>query len=624
MTFGDLYGIKQWGKGYFDVNSEGRVIVKPDRKGISTDLFALTESLVARGIEAPFLLRFNGILKDRIIYLHEAFHKAIETFHYRGDYRIAFPIKVNPQKPVVEAISRYGKSYGIGLEVGSKPELLAVMVLEEYTESLLLCNGYKDAEYIELALLASKMGRRTIIIIEQMYELKMVFEIAKRLQMDAEIGFRLKLSSKGSGRWMSSGGDHAKFGLSSYELECCLLDLEKENKQHWLKLLHSHIGSQITSIKAIKKALQEASRLFVEMHKRCPTLGFFDAGGGLAVDYDGTNSQSDSSMNYSVEEYARDVVSTIGEACLQAGIDDPTIITESGRSLTAHHAILINEVIDVTSMTKTVAHLNPPPSEHDILMTLYDLYEKLKPENTLETLHDAVDLKEKILEQFLLGQMTLKERAWAERVCSLLITKICRVAKSLPYVPEDIRKQEENLYETYFCNFSVFQSLPDAWAIGQLFPIMPIHRLNEEPTHKAQLADLSCDSDGKVDCFVGKEGKSKFLKLHEYSNGPYYLGIFLVGAYQEIMGGLHNLFGDTNVVHVDLDEEGQWKVLQVVEGDTMEDVLCYAQYNPDELFDHLRQQIDHSLKLGKLQTQDARALQKQFKQSLENYTYLVV
>lgn len=624
MKANDIYWTRAWSGGYFDINAKGHVEVKPSRTGQGGDMYELVESLVERGIEAPILIRFNGIIRDRINYLQGAFQAAIKEFNYRNTYCTAFPIKVNPQRHVVEIVQQAGKKHLIGLEVGSKPELTGIMALEDSTEALLLCNGYKDSEYIELALMAKKLGRRTIIIIEQVYELKLVRDAAEKLGIEAEVGFRMKLSNKGSGRWQSSGGDSAKFGLSTQEIVECLDQLKGWDKTSWLKLLHFHVGSQITSIQAIKKALNEGARNFVELAKACPSLTFFDAGGGLAVDYDGTKTTADSSMNYTVEEYARDVVSAIGEACLKANLPDPIIITESGRAIVAHHSVLITEVIDVTQKPEIVDQLPPLPSQHDVLVTFEQLYNQLTSANCQETLHDANEFKDKILDEFVSGTMTLVEKAWAETTFRKLIHKIWKVSRELSYIPEDIENLQKTLYETYFCNFSVFQSLPDSWAINQLFPIMPIHRLNEEPKHDAILADLSCDSDGKIDCFVGAKTSHKTLKLHDYPPGPYYLGIFLVGAYQEIMGGLHNLFGDTNVVHVELDESGSWDVSQVVEGDTIEDVLRYAQYSPEVLVEKLRSLIERSVKTGKISPTEAARVQKTFKEALESYTYLVV
>lgn len=619
----EYYGIKRWSEGYFDVNASGNVVVKPSRQGEGGDLFELIQSLVQRGIEAPILIRFNGIIHDRIRVLHEAFEAAIQEYSYRGAYQMAFPIKVNPQRHVVEAVRKGGRHYKIGLEVGSKPELLSVMAVETDPETLLLCNGYKDIEYISLALMASKLGRQTLIIIEQAYELKLVFEAAEKLGLEANIGFRMKLSNKGTGRWHSSGGESSKFGLFAYEIVACLEQLQAKGKTHWLKLLHYHMGSQVTSIESIKKALNEGVRMYTELALQYPSLSYFDVGGGLAIDYDGSKTVADSSMNYSLEEYARNVVSVIGEECLAAGVPDPIIITECGRAIVAHHSILVTEVIDVTSRPPIVEKLDPP-TQHAILTTLASNYEEVNPENCREILHDAMELKERVFEEFIYGTLSLQERAFAERVYNLLLVKIRHIFRGFSYVPEEIEMLDKIMVETYFCNFSVFQSLPDSWAISQLFPIMPIHRLHERPTHDAVLADLSCDSDGTIDCFISQKGSNASIKLHEYRGEPYYLGIFLTGAYQEILGGLHNLFGDTNVVHADLNEDGSWEFSSLVEGDTIEEVLNYVQYNPERLLSQLHVLIERSLKTGQLSPADSAKLKKKFKESLESYTYLVV
>lgn len=619
----NLYSIHKWSAGYFTINSSGNVSVKPEQQGEGGDLFKLTEELVERGIEAPILIRFNGIIRDRVASLQSAFQSAIEEFEYRNTYRMAFPIKVNPQRHVVETVQLADKEHLIGLEVGSKPELIAVLTLENNPQSLLLCNGYKDAEYISLALMAIKLGRRSMIIIEQEYELKLVLEVAEQLKIEAEIGFRMKLSNKGSGKWGSSGGESSKFGLFPHEIVSCLEQLETQGKSHWLKLLHFHMGSQVPSIQSIKQALKEGSRMYTELAQECPSLCFFDVGGGLAIDYDGTKSTANSSMNYTVKEYARDVVSIIGEACLAAGVPDPIIVTESGRAIVSHHSVLITEVIDVTTNANTMKECQII-SDHDILQTLAALHDHLSEENYHETFHDMMELKQRILEEFIHGKLTLKERAYAERIYRSLLSKIDFLFKTLPDIPEEMELVNTLLTEIYFCNFSVFQSLPDSWAIGQLFPVMPIHGLLKAPTHQATLADLSCDSDGKIDTFIGQKKPANHLMLHTYLKGPYYIGIFLVGAYQEILGGLHNLFGDTNVVHAELSENGHWEISGLVEGDTIEEVLSYVQYNPEKLMTQLHTLIERSLKLGQMTPLESGQIKKKFKQALESYTYLVV
>lgn len=621
----DLYGINSWGEGFFGVNSKGHVTVQPSQNGPSGDLYELVKSIVARGIEAPILIRFDGIIRSRISFLQKAFHDAIQEFHYRNTYQAAYPIKVNQQRTIVDLIHHTGRKNLLGLEVGSKPELIAVLSILDTLDALLLCNGYKDAEYIELALLASKLGRRAVIIIEQFYELKLVLEIAERLNIEPEIGFRMKPATKGSGRWKMSGGDLAKFGLNIHEIVLGVELLKKNGKTNWLKLLHFHIGSQVTSIDSIKKALNEATRIYTELAKECQSISYFDVGGGLGVDYEGSRTNSDSSMNYTVEEYARDVVSSIGEACLKANIPDPIIITESGRALVAHHSVLITEVIDVSPTLDATNQIDSPPTDHELLANLFSLHQTLTGQNCHEVLHDALEIKEKILQDFIHGSLSLVERAYAERTYRHLIAKIRQVSLNLKYIPGEIINLDKTLYDLYFCNFSVFQSLPDAWAIDQLFPIMPIHRLDQEPTRRAIIADLSCDSDGKIDHFINRPSHAdQYIKLHEVKEYPYYIGIFLVGAYQEILGGLHNLFGDTNAVHVDLDEEGNWELNHVIEGDQIREVLSYVQYDSQELIERLRLSIEKSLKAGRMTNEESAKIQRKFRKALDSYTYLVV
>lgn len=615
------YGIKRWGYGYFEINDLGNVEVRPSRKA-GGDLYELTKSLVAQGIEAPILVRFNGIIQSQIEELSLAFQSAIKEFDYRNTHRMVYPIKVNPHRHVVETVQQAGQDYQMGLEVGSKPELIAVLALETNPDTLLLCNGYKDSEYIALALMAKKLGRHILITIEQFYELKLVIDAAEKLGVEADIGFRMKLANTGSGRWKSSGGESSKFGLFAHEIVAGVEIMQAQGKESWIKLLHFHLGSQVTTIESIKKVLKEGARMYTELASLLPSLTYFDVGGGLAVDYDGSKSVSDSSMNYTVQEYARDVVSTIGEACLAVGVADPTIVTESGRALVSHHAVLITEVIDVTSLPEK--EQSKLPHAHEILKTLAILDKELSLKNCRESFHDVTELKHRALDEFIYGKMSLKERAAAEILSRRLLVKIRAFYKQLRQAPEEIAMLDKSLLETYFCNFSVFQSLPDSWAINQLFPIMPIHQLNENALHEAILADLSCDSDGKIDSFIGENHPVHSIWLHEYKGEPYYLGIFLVGAYQEILGGLHNLFGDTNVVHAELGEDDQWKLSRLVEGDTIEEVLHYVQYNTEKLMNQLYDLIERSLKSGRISLSESAQIKKMFKQSLESYTYLVV
>lgn len=620
----DSYGYLSWGDGYLSVNDAGHLVVDPERDGRGCDLYQLTQTLVQRGIEAPILVRFNGIIRDRIKCIYAAFESAIEEFHYKSRYQLVFPIKVNQQKHVVDVIRQAGRSKALGLEVGSKPEMLAILSIHDTEGALLLCNGYKDAEYIELALLASKLGRRPLVIIEQLSEIKLVLEVATRLGIEPELGFRMKPSSRGSGRWESSGGEQAKFGLSGWEIVQAIEILKTAGKLECVKLLHYHIGSQVTSIMSVKRALREGGRMYTELAKMCPNMTYFDAGGGLGVDYTGSRSTDDSSMNYTVEEYARDVVSIVGEACDKAHIAHPTLVTESGRAIVAHHSVLITEVIDVVGGASSQMEIGAPPSNHEMIQEIAWTLENLSSENCQEILHDVLDIRDRIVQRFVQGNLSLPERGYAEQLLRKVLAQIKELSIGLEIPAEDLSALDELLLDTYFCNFSVFQSLPDSWAIQQLFPIMPIHRLDEPPTRHARLSDLSCDSDGKIHSFVWCQETPSYLPVHPINGGPYYLGIFLVGAYQEILGALHNLFGDTNAVHVDIDADGKWDITHLVEGNSMEEVLSYVQYHSGDLTERLRLSIEKSLKAGRISYQDAASLRRRFKAALESYTYLVV
>lgn len=618
-----LYGIDNWSEGYFAVSSDGHVIVRPERNGDQIDLHEVVRSLVQRGINVPVLLRFDGIIRDRVKRLHEAFRRAREEANYTGEYYGVYPVKVNQQRHVVDTIRLAGRDLLPGLEVGSKPELVAVLAMHDTPGGLLICNGYKDNEYLELALMARKLGRRSIIIVEQLYELEQALELSARLGVVPELGIRMKPVSKGSGRWETSGGDSAKFGLTAHEIVQAIDLLHARGKQDWLKVLHYHVGSQITTIAAIKKVLREATRMYAEIAKLCPALSFLDVGGGLAVDYDGSKTNFQSSMNYSVEEYARDVVYALSEACQSAGVAPGNIITESGRALVAHHSVLVFEVIDVAQCHEVVAELERPPTDHELLGDLQQLYRNLSVKNCLETMHDAVSLRDDILERFIGGDISLVERAYAEKCFWHLVAKIKKTALELKYRPEEIEKLDEELHDTYFCNFSVFQSLPDSWAIGNLFPIMPLHRLKEQPTRRSIVADMTCDSDGKIDRFIDLKDVKPYLNLHALKAGePYYLGVFLVGAYQEILGDLHNLFGDTNAVHVDIGGDGKLQLTHVVEGDTVGEVLGYVQYDLRDLSERLRLSVEKSLREGTLTAEESAKIQKRFREALEGYTYL--
>jgi arginine decarboxylase len=620
----DLYWMHGWAENYFRINEKGDINIHPSRDDNSINLHELVTSLVQRGIEPPLLFRFDGIIRDRIECIYSAFHSAIKEYQYRNEYHLAYPIKVNQQKHVVDTIKKAGSKHRLGLEVGSKPELLAVLSIYDTEKALLLCNGYKDAEYIELALLSIKIGRRPIIIIEQLNEIALVLQMSEKLGIEAEIGLRIKPHSKGSGKWSSSGGELAKFGLNIHEINLAIQQLKDAGKEKWLKLLHFHIGSQVTSIIPMKKAIREAARVYAQIAKQCPSMSFLDVGGGLAVDYDGSKTTCDCSMNYTIEQYARDVVYIIGSICKEENLNDPIIISESGRAIVAHHSILVTEVMDVSPSLNVINRLSPPPTKNKILQELFDIYQHMTAKNCLESLHDASDLKENAIEKFIQGDLSLEERAYIERNYCHLKAKVNMLASELEFVPKEIEDLKSKLLDIYFCNCSVFQSLPDSWAIQQLFPVMPIHRLDTKPNRQAIIVDLTCDSDGKINKFVSPKKTSNFIPLHEPNSSPYYLGIFLVGAYQETLGGLHNLFGDTNAVHVDKDDQGNWELKHQIEGDTIKEVLSYVQYNIDDLIERLRISIEKALRNNHLTLAESAKLKHRFKQALQSYTYLVV
>ncbi len=621
----ETYFIDAWGAGYFGINPQGNLTVYPERNQTrSLDVYQLICSLVKRGIEVPILVRFDGIVRDRVRSIQDAFVNAIKEFGYKGSYRLAYPIKVNQQRHVVDSVRLAGKQREIGLEVGSKPELLAVLAIHDTPGGLLICNGYKDAEYIELALLARKLGRRSIIVVEQPYEIESIMQISERVGVEAEIGIRINPVTRGSGRWEGSAGEGARFGLNSYEVIEAIQKLKACGKEHWVKLVHFHVGSQITSIGAIKRVLRETTRMYTELARLCPSLSILDIGGGLAVDYDGSRTNFPSSMNYSIEEYARDVVWSVLTCCDEAGVKHPDLVSESGRAIVAHHAVLVTEVTDVAPVLDAVEKLQPPPSDNDILREIHELYETVSIKNCHEVLHDALGLKDEILLRFVQGNLSLTERAYADQGVKYLLSKIDRLSMNLKHIPEDLAKLGPSLRDMYFCNFSVFQSLPDLWAIDHLFPVMPIHRLDTEPTRRAYIADLTCDSDGKIDRFIDLKDVKPYVLLHEYRpHEPYYIGLFLVGAYQEILGDLHNLFGDTNAVHIDVNAAGEVDIAEVIEGDTIREVLSYVQFSTDDLQERLRRSIEVSLKNGTLTPEESAKLQKRFREGLEGYTYFV-
>ncbi|MBX9768983.1 MAG: biosynthetic arginine decarboxylase [Bdellovibrionales bacterium] len=618
----DLYGIKYWGAGYFKINEKGNVTVTPHgEKGPAVDLMELVEDLQDRGIRAPILVRFPDIVKDRIQLLANCFTKAIQEYGYKGAYRGVYPIKVNQQRHLVSEIIEFGQSTQLGIECGSKPELLVGLALMSTPNALVICNGFKDMEYIETALLAQKLGRNTLIVVDRMSELFEIIRAARKLNTRPRIGFRAKLDSKGAGKWVESSGARSKFGLTPSELVEGVEFLKREGLLDCLELLHFHIGSQITSIQAIKTSLTEGVRFYVELVGMGAKMKYMDVGGGLGVDYDGSGS-SDSSINYSEQEYANDVVATIQAICDEKNVAHPVIVTEAGRALVAHHSVLVFNVLGVNEIAEMQLIHNPDSKDHKIVKDLFEIYEKLTPENVNEFYNDLMQIKNDALQLFSYGYLSLENRAKAEKLTRAIMTKIEQCARRNEDAADIMAAMENELTDSYFCNFSVFQSVPDSWAVGHIFPLMPIHRLTEAPTKKATIVDLTCDSDGKIDRF-SQTGKIKHaLELHPFKEDkPYFVGVFLVGAYQEILGDLHNLFGDTDAVHVGISEAG-YTIEHVVEGDSVAEVLSYLQYNRAELVNSIRRATELGIQASSITKQEAKILLKHYEDGLAGYTYL--
>ena len=619
----ELYNINGWGVDYFAINEKGNVTVTPQKSCASVDLKELLDELILSDVSTPVLIRFPDILDDRIINISKCFVKASEEYGYKAQNFIIYPIKVNQMRPVVEEIVSHGKKFNIGLEAGSKPELHAVIAINTEPESLIICNGYKDEDYIELALLAQKMGKRIFLVVEKLNELKKITSISKRLKVKPNVGIRIKLASVGSGKWEDSGGDISKFGLASSELLEALDYLEKNKMRDCLKLIHFHIGSQVTKIRRIKTALREASQFYVQLRKLGFNVEFVDIGGGLGVDYDGTgSSNSESSMNYTLQEYVNDSVSTFVDASNKNNIPHPNVITESGRSLTAHHSVLVFEVLETTTLPSWDTEEIINENDHELVRELYNLWNNLNQLRMLETWHDAQQIREEALDRFSLGLVDLKTRAQIERLFWSIARQVYTLTAKTKHVPDELRQISRILSDKYFCNFSLFQSLPDAWAIDQIFPIMPIHRLNEEPTVAATIQDMTCDSDGKIDNFISTKNASYYIPLHHVKGKEsYYIGVFLVGAYQEILGDLHNLFGDTNAVHVSVDEDG-YKIDQVIDGETVAEVLEYVQYSPKKMVRSVETWVTSSVKAGIITLEEGKEFLSNYRSGLYGYTYL--
>lgn len=619
----ELYNIAGWGLNYFSINDKGHVVVTPKKGDTGVDLKDILDELQLRDVPTPVLLRFPDILDNRIEKIFNSFKLAATEYGYEGQNFIIYPIKVNQMRPVVEEIVGHGKKFNIGLEAGSKPELHAVIAINTDTDSMIICNGYKDEDYIELALLAQKMGKRIFIVIEKLNELKLVVSTAKRLKVVPNVGIRIKLASIGSGKWEESGGDISKFGLNSSELLEALDLLEKKDMKDCLRLVHFHIGSQVTKIRRIKNALREASQFFVQLRSMGFNVDFVDIGGGLGVDYDGTRSSiSGSSINYSIQEYVNDSISTIVDACNKNNIPHPNIITESGRSLTAHHSILVFEVLEATTLPEWNDNDEVTEEDHELVRDLYSIWDNLNMPRVLESWHDAQQIREEGLDLFSLGLIDLKTRAQIERLYWSVAREAYNIAGTAKHAPEELRQLSKTLSDKYFCNFSLFQSLPDSWAIDQVFPIMPIHRLDEKPDRNATLQDITCDSDGKIDNFIPTRNTTSHLPVHSLkSKEPYYIGVFLVGAYQEILGDLHNLFGDTNAIHISVKESG-YEIDKVIDGETVAEVLEYVQYNPKKLVRTVESWVTGSVKAGMITAEEGKEFLSNYRSGLYGYTYL--
>jgi arginine decarboxylase len=619
----DTYGIRYWGKGYFGVNAIGHVTVHPTkREDVSIDLKDLIDQLQARGIQLPILLRFTDILRHRVGEINEAFRSAIKEFEYKGDYCCVYPIKVNQQRHVVEEILDFGKPFRFGLEAGSKPELLAVLAVANGSETPIICNGFKDDEFIQMAMLARKIGKDIIPVVEKFTELETIVKYAEETKVRPVIGMRVKLATRGAGRWKYSAGFRSKFGLTLTEmLEACEY-LKQRGMEDCLQLIHFHLGSQITNIRSIKNALTEAGRVFTELARVGAGVRYIDVGGGLGIDYDGSQTDFESSVNYTLQEYANDVIFRIKSVCDESGVPHPTIISESGRAVVAYHSLLVFDVLGVSNFDRYQAPPEIPPDAPQPIADLFSIHRDLNKKNFLESYHDAVQAVDESLNLFNLGFLSIELRALAERLFWAAASKLLKIVREVDYVPEELNGLQAMLSDTYFCNFSIFQSMPDSWAVNQLFPIMPIHRLNEPPSRRAVLGDITCDSDGKIDQFIDLRDVRNTLELHPFNGQPYFLGAFLLGAYQEILGDLHNLFGDTNAVHISLDDDGAINLDTVIKGDTVREVLQYVQYSADELISLMRKDVERAVRAGKVSIEESRQLLRFYETGLEGYTYL--
>jgi len=628
----NLYNINRWGAKYYDINDAGHVVAMPlEENGAAVDLTDVIEEAKGRGLKFPLLIRFQDIVRHRVEAINQAFRNSIKEYNYNGSYRGVFPIKVNQLREVVEEILDAGKPYNFGLEVGSKPELFAGLALQDQVGSLIICNGYKDAAFVKLALMGIKLGKKVIMVVEKLEELKHIITISRQLGVEPLVGIRVRLQAKGAGKWAESAGENAKFGLSTAEILTAAETLKTENLSHCLKVLHFHIGSQVPDILTVKKAVQEAARYYAKLYKMGFAIEYLDVGGGLGVDYDGSRTAFDSSTNYTLQEYTNDIVYYIADVCNVENVPHPDIISESGRGIVAYHSVLIVEVFGTIEKNRP----NPNPSfhdnEHPLVKELLDIQRNLAKLNKLEAYHDALERRDDAHNMFTLGMMDLPDKAKIETLYWEIAEAVVQSFKGQAYVPEEIRKLEDSLSDQYLCNFSVFQSLLDHWALGQLFPIMPVNRLNEPPTREATLVDITCDSDGQINKFIDLRDVRDTLPLHRLnSNGngcePYYLGFFLMGAYQDIMGDLHNLFGRVNEVHVflDPDEAAGYYIEEIIEGTTIVQSLASVQYDENELKRQMKAQVDEAIKTDRMKPSEAMRLLDDYERGLKEYTYLTI
>ena len=619
----ELYNINGWGTSYFGINENGNVYVNPSKNNVRIDLRQIVDELALRDVTPPVLLRFPDILDNRIEKMASCFQKAAKEYDYQGESFIIYPIKVNQMQPVVEEIISHGRKFNLGLEAGSKPELHAVIAVQCKSDSLIICNGYKDENYIELAMLAQKLGKHIFLVVEKLNEIDVIAKAAKRLSVKPNLGIRIKLASSGSGKWAESGGDASKFGLTSSELLQAFDKLNEVGLHDCVKLIHFHIGSQITKIRRIQNALTEAGQYYVNLRKMGYNIEYVDCGGGLGVDYDGTrSSNSESSVNYSIQEYINDCVYSFTDVANRNGIPHPNIITESGRSLAAHHSVLVLDVLGAASLPVMPEEFEAKPTDHKLVKDLYEIWCNLNPKTMLEDWHDADQIREDSLDLFAHGMINLKTRAEIEAMYWSVCHEINALTRGMKHIPDELRGLDKLLADKYFCNFSLFQSLPDCWGIDQLFPIMPIQRLDERPSRNCTLQDITCDSDGKISNFVAGGTLSNVLPVHALrKNEPYYIGVFLVGAYQEILGDMHNLFGDTNAAHISVRDE-TYHIDQIIDGETVEEVLEYVQYNPNKLVRQIEQWVTKSVKEGKLSLDEGKEFLSNYRSGLYGYTYL--